>query len=486
MVCMGLLCGKQVVYAGGINGNEASVIAAASGTFEYNGKTYRAASNYLNALTIYLSEDDVDLDASQASEAISRLYGSIAQGVDAGYLYEVDPNEETTTEEPDKPAKPVKPVGEEEEDPDKTTEDSSQTVQDATTEATTESIQESAAGLAQDFDIWEPLNNKTEAKETLEQRPEVEDASVLVEFDEDDIVIRSKDETKDSIVISKKKPMISDTYVHIMDGVGITLLILTAICMVLLIAKKCMVFRKDRRRKARPGHSKRRILRHRTRAVLTATTAVGLVGIFLLMGVYVGLFNKDAIMQNMQSSGYFRYAYSQYLANIANDVQDQLIDNDEAEILSYEEYLFVIKQNTMKILSGEEEIPIPDSNVAPYITNIRKSYLSFAKVGGVCMALTVLLGVIFMIYMDMSRERGVKHVAASVLIASGVMMILTALTIVMKPYEYLYIEPDYLYLFFVECMKRCSMVMSSITAFGVVLGMILVGVFYTIRNKKED
>ena len=32
---------KMIAFAGGINSNEAGVIAAASGTFSYDGKTYR-------------------------------------------------------------------------------------------------------------------------------------------------------------------------------------------------------------------------------------------------------------------------------------------------------------------------------------------------------------------------------------------------------------------------------------------------------------
>lgn len=83
-------------YAGGINGNESRVIGAASGTFTYNGGTYKASSGSLGQLRAYLAGDDVDLTAAQASSAISQMYGSIAQGVAEGVLVYIgegqDPN----------------------------------------------------------------------------------------------------------------------------------------------------------------------------------------------------------------------------------------------------------------------------------------------------------------------------------------------------------------------------------------------------------
>ena len=86
------------VFAGDINGNEAGVISAAQGTFEYNGKSYVAKSEYVDQLRGKLSQDGVDLTAVQASEAIAMIYGNVANGVSSGYLVEVaggDQPEET-------------------------------------------------------------------------------------------------------------------------------------------------------------------------------------------------------------------------------------------------------------------------------------------------------------------------------------------------------------------------------------------------------
>ncbi len=77
------------VYAGGINGNESSVISAARGTFQYEGKVYVARQEHIQSLISRLSGDDVDLTAEQASGLISDMYGNIKAGVEEGYLTQI-------------------------------------------------------------------------------------------------------------------------------------------------------------------------------------------------------------------------------------------------------------------------------------------------------------------------------------------------------------------------------------------------------------
>jgi hypothetical protein len=136
----------------------------------------------------------------------------------------------------------------------------------------------------------------------------------------------------------------------------------------------------------------------------------------------------------------------------------------------------------LKILDGVTDIIIPDSNVVPYIYNLEQSYNQFFSVGGVLTILNVVLGIILMVFMDQRRERGLKHTAAAMVSAGFAMIIFTFIMVVGKPYLHLYIEPDYLYLFLMECIKRTVTVMASVTAFAVVLGMILVGMY---RYRRE-
>lgn len=87
---------KEYVFAGDINSNEARVIGAASGTFEYNGELYVAAPGYVSELTEYLGKDGVDLDAAQAETAINKIYSNIETGVKEGYIVKVSGSDNNT------------------------------------------------------------------------------------------------------------------------------------------------------------------------------------------------------------------------------------------------------------------------------------------------------------------------------------------------------------------------------------------------------
>lgn len=465
----GVLGPKMITFAGEINSNEASVIAAASGTFSYEGKTYRAGSSYINSLTAYLSSDDVDLNAEQAAEAISMMYANIAEGVEQGYLYEVGSAETpTVTEEQDR-------IVEDDRKEEASTEK-------ATTEAgnTTETgAEDHNTGV----DVWDAMSNQTEAKAKLKERPDKEDASASVQLDKQDIIITTDN---GEINISKVEPLISEHTILVIDGISGIVLAITLMCGIILFGKKCMSFKRPKNRRARPGHSKRRKIRRYTRNILTVTTAVSMIGVFALLGTYVSLFNQDTIMQNMQSSGYFNYAYSEYVSDIAKSVAEGGDLTAAKDIATYEEYQFTIKQNSIKILNGDMDTVIPDSNVTPYIYNMKRSYMQLFNRAGVFLILSMVIGVCLMIFMDQRRDRGIKHIAVAELAASGIMILFVIVMLVKKPYQSLYIEPDYLYLFIMECVNWSMKVMTSVVAFGVVFGMILIGVYKTVVNNTTN
>lgn len=477
ILSVSVLAPKMITFAGGINGYEAGVIAAASGTFTYEGKEYKAGSAYINSLTGYLSADAVDLNADQAERAIGMMNANIAEGVKKGYLYPVDGESEVSTEEGDSTEDGI------------TEEDKTEETNNAPASDDKSDKKDKQKTDEKELDVWEAMSNQTEAKQRLQQRPKESEAAASVKLDGDDIIVTTKDDKE--ISIQRDEQIVPKNIIVVINVIGVILLAITVVCGVILFVTKCMTFKKRKSRKARRGHSKRRKIRHYTRAVMTGTTAVALLGVFLMIGVYVGLFNVDAIMQNMQSSGYFRYAYSEYIAELATEAYSNAVDgqvdvSSMEKVSTYEEFLFTIKQNSIKILNGETNIRIPDSNVTPYIYNLKESFMDIFHVGGICMILSIVLGIILMVYMDQRRERGVKHTAASVLIAAAIMIIVSAVMVVNKPYLHLYIEPDYLYLFVVECVKRCVIVVGSVTAFSIVMGMILVGVFRTLKNNRTE
>ncbi len=468
---------NQIVFAGEINSSEAGLIAAASGTFTYEGKTYKAGSAYVNSLTSYLSGDDVDLTAEQCQEAMNRMYASVAEGVERGYLYEIGADGKEKTD-PD-----IAYDEPEEDDSDNKASEKTTTTEskdDGSGEASTQNPLDAIDPNA--LDVWDSMSNQTEAKSKLVNRPEEGDANASVKLENGDIVVTTKDNEK--INLTKSEKLIPDRYVYYLDVFAIVVFVVTLVCVVILLLSKCMVFKKPKSRRVRPGHTKRRKIRRYTRNTLTITTAISFIMIFAFTGIYISVFNKNTIMQNMQSSGYFRYAYSEYISELANEYKEN--NKISESIASYEDFLFTVKQNSMKILDGETDIRIPDSNVSPYITNIKKSYIQAFTVAGIIFIANTLIGVIFMIFMDQRRERGVKHTAVSELIASTVAVVVTVYMAFLKPYLHLYIEPDYLYLFIMECILWSVKVMTSISAFAVCLAMMLIGVYHSMRNKANE
>lgn len=101
-----LLFSGSALAEGGINGNEARVIAVARGSFEYNGETYVARQNYVDQLIAKLSQEDVDLTAEQADSAIATIYANVETGVVSGYIVKVGSPEDDQIKDDDD-GKPV-------------------------------------------------------------------------------------------------------------------------------------------------------------------------------------------------------------------------------------------------------------------------------------------------------------------------------------------------------------------------------------------
>ncbi|MDO4296129.1 MAG: hypothetical protein Q4D90_08255 [bacterium] len=88
-----------VAFAGDLNANEQELMAIARGTFTYNGVTYRAKDSYINETYYYLMRDDIDITDEQKASAIAKVYASVQQGVEEGYLYPVSGETETSQAE---------------------------------------------------------------------------------------------------------------------------------------------------------------------------------------------------------------------------------------------------------------------------------------------------------------------------------------------------------------------------------------------------
>lgn len=82
----------SITLASSINPEEARVIDAASGSFDYFGEIYIATEESLSQMTAYLNQDSVELTDIQADRAIQLMhyYKNIKSAIDGGYLVPVD------------------------------------------------------------------------------------------------------------------------------------------------------------------------------------------------------------------------------------------------------------------------------------------------------------------------------------------------------------------------------------------------------------
>lgn len=84
-LCLFMLLGGPA-YAGSLNANESELIEIITGTYEYEGVTYKVKDLYVNMAIDYLMQDGIDLTVEQKQVAIQKMYSSVAQGISEGYL----------------------------------------------------------------------------------------------------------------------------------------------------------------------------------------------------------------------------------------------------------------------------------------------------------------------------------------------------------------------------------------------------------------
>lgn len=214
--------------AGDINGEEARVIAAASGTFYYNNEAYAARPEYISQLTGYLAQDDVDLSASQADAAISQMYGSIAQGVAEGYLYKLSDAEDTTEETT------------EENTTEATTETTKPPIMIVPTEEATTEAENPEAGVKEDGSTEESAGAQTTEAVIQQIDKEEADGKVTYDVEHHTIVYENKDGSEKKELPSVNHPLDVTNYVHIGNIVIFTMLGIILLLVLGLYLGKCL------------------------------------------------------------------------------------------------------------------------------------------------------------------------------------------------------------------------------------------------------
>jgi len=513
---------SKTAWAGDINDAEAGVISAASGTFEYDGKTYRAYSSYVNDLYAYLSKDGVDLSPGQAKSAINYIYRHVSTGIKRGYIYEVggenDPN--ATTEQKTEATSDTRVTehvteATESTEATETTETTEQRTSQSTSKPSTEAPTEEPEPDSEVEEIFSKIEENQDNRQVINDRVKPEEADAKAVIREETIVIDTGD---DVIELDSNKPIVPSAWPTTLMIVAIVTLVITVLTCLVLIFKRCMRFGKDDRKKPMHGHRKRRKIRKHCRRVLTVTTAVSIAGVFLLLALFVIVFNNSRILQSVQDSGYFRYAYIEYLseqgrgedgntteapteagqAEIATeaaltDGEGSTGDDGSAKagiasgkILSYDEFVIREKQSTEQLLLGNRDVVYQQSNVAPYVLRLKEDLQFSMIISSILFLLSLILGCVFTIFMDLRRDRGIRMIAVSELIGTAFAGILTITLLVLNPAKHLFIEPDYLYVFFKNHIDWMIRVLSIISVFGLVVGMTLIGLYFSKRKDKSS
>ena len=426
------------VYAGDINGSESGVIGVASGTFTYNGKVYKAYSSYVSQLYSYLSRDDVDLTPEQASKAISYIYSNVQQGIDQGYVYEVKEPEENNT-------------------------DLNQIEEEREVEEQKEREEVKAQSDKEVEEMFEEMEE--DHKLTQESRPKASETDASVIMTNDSIIIT--DDSDEEIVLKADESIIPDWFGSCFIIIGASVLVINIIILLVLIIKGCMRFKGKDRNKAKKGHRKRRRIRRICRRVLTATTAIGVTTIFVGITISIGLFNNNKIIQNIQGSGYFKYAYTEYVA-------------ENSEFVSYDEFLLDEKKALDMMEAGEMT---KGRSLAPYISRMQTDLKDSLIASGIMLILATIVSVVACIFMDMRRDRGIRSIAIAVLIGTVITLVIGIIMKALHIENQFFIEPEYLYEFLRSHLEWCIKILLITGLFGAVISMSLIGVY---RSKRKD
>ena len=469
VLVMVMISPSVVVYAGDINGNEASVIAVASGTFTYEGKTYKAYSSYVNELYGYMAQDGVDLTADQASRAIGYIYANVATGVSSGYVYLVEEPEEDNTDL-DEIIPEMEERGELDEYQNNMGYGSGNGKKD--TPSVEASEEAKAASDKEIDDMFGKISEDHAEKEAYQTKPVASATDASVVMTDKDIIITT-DETEH--VISVNNRIIPGFFSTLLIIIGAVILGIDVLIGIVLFVSGCMRLSSKDRRKSRKGHHTRRRIRRICRNTLTVTSSIAVVLVLLIISLSIGIFNNNHIVQNIQNSGYFRFAYTEYLTEYSET------DNSDTPV-GYEDFLVEEK----KALDKMDSSPLTKSiSIAPYMKRLQNDMRECVIISSILLAIAMIVSIFENIFMDLRRDRGVKSVAISAIIGTVVVFTFAIILAMSHLETRVFIEPDYLYSFIVDHLAWIIRIMMVVSTFSAVIGMSLVGLYRSMRKEKD-
>ena len=120
----------------------------------------------------------------------------------------------------------------------------------------------------------------------------------------------------------------------------------------------------------------------------------------------------------------------------------------------------------------------------PYISQLRKDIRQPFLISVIIIGVAFVLALVLNLFMDMKRERGVKALAVSDIIATLILLIAVVFIWIWYSNSKLFIEPDYLFNFIGDFIEWLVKVLVSISFFGAAIGMALVGLHNSMRKDR--
>lgn len=496
----------DICYAGEMNGAESSIYGAASGTFEYDGKLYRAYDEYLGQLAGYLCRDDVDLDDATASAAISKMYANVGVGVAQGYLYQVGQVKEDAEEYFRENEPSEDPMENEEEylnsklyleNMEKIDKNSSVLIED-----NKRARAERENNLKQAKAVFQETLSKRKAFESNDAEPDGESAH---------------DHSSDKPASDNHNQSIDLSGIGIFGfshtaviAAAIVSSILILIAAIVLLINRCYVFQK---KKKHSNHHKRKYIRKYFAAVLILVTAINGTVVLGGLGYIIGLGSYDSVKTSMDNSGIYHIHYEELMEVIQEKLEEYNLNPRLCDqIVTYSDFQFDCEKALKSQLKGkspkathsgvEEKIvgqmetvaylqekdakdfgqaiiqiyrEKANSPIGSAVYQARQKTARDFRAGFILCSVNMVLAFVLLLLGQRRIKQGFGKAFAGALAVCAVFGVIVAFASLTKSYEQLAIADDELYVFAVNWAEYGIRAMGQVLGAGCI-GAVLLGI----------
>lgn len=314
-------------YAGGINGNEQSVVSVIHGQFEKDGVIYKVKQEYIDSAMSYLARDDVDLTADQAQQVIGEIYANVQTGVESGYLTAIGGTPVTEPAPQPQPEPETQPSPEPEAQvSDGQTGESGQPEEG---EPTPEEMPETGEEV--------PVPEETTEAET---EPEVVEVPAVISILE--LVDKAPPQSytylsRDTDALMEKLDFSYDVFLWLAAALAVVLVLTGAVAW----GKNLLAHHRS--------HKFRKFLKAVMTVEITALTAVCLV----LLSLGIGAWQDGAVLNKLADTGYYQTIYQELKGDTSIsfallDIPDEVMDHS----ITYERVVLAARQQVESDLSG--------------------------------------------------------------------------------------------------------------------------------------